>query len=141
MIKKIIKEVNETIEVIADIKLRLESVGGPVAVRALGEELIREAHRSLSILDKHIVDIKRILIFGSPSTRRTAIEPDRDDEGYTGKAYYYLHTNKSIIRKPVFVVDSLGAEEYFSGGFVVKYWLITNDREYEAMMKEAKELK
>lgn len=143
MILKIIKEVNETIQVIANIKLRLESVGGPVAVTPAGKEMITKAHRSLSVLSNHIADIKKILILGSPSKRRTTIEDEGyiDDEGYKGeKAYYYLHTSGSVIRKTTFVVDSLGAEEYFSGGFVVEYWLITNNKEYEEMMEEVKQM-
>lgn len=37
-------------------------------------------------------------------------------------AYYYLHANGEIIRKPAIVVDPVGPREYFSGPFVQKWW-------------------
>lgn len=36
--------------------------------------------------------------------------------------YWYQHKNGERIFKPAFVVDSIGARDYFDSPFVVKYW-------------------
>jgi len=36
--------------------------------------------------------------------------------------YYYMHVNGTVIPKVDFVVDSLGAADYFDSPFVMFYW-------------------
>lgn len=57
--------------------------------------------------------------------------------------YYYLHTNGTLISKPVFTVETYTTpEEYFDSDFVVKYWKIDldNKTQIELMLKEVKKL-
>jgi len=54
--------------------------------------------------------------------------------------YVYLHTNGELITKNPWVVDSMGASEYFDSSFVVKYWLVKNDEELEGVKKQAVKL-
>lgn len=52
--------------------------------------------------------------------------------------YYYLHSNSQIIWKPKIVVEM--DPEYFNSDMVVKYWKVENEKDYNKMIKEAKEL-
>lgn len=57
------------------------------------------------------------------------------------KTYYYLHTNGQLIEKNAYVVDSLGPDEYFEGGFVVKWWVVNTKEEFERVEEEADKLR
>lgn len=54
--------------------------------------------------------------------------------------YYYLHINGQLIYKNAFSVDSIGASEYFEGGFVKKYWKLKTREDVDIMLSEAIEL-
>ena len=55
------------------------------------------------------------------------------------EGYYYLHTNGSLIWKNSIVVES--DPLYFVSTFVVKYWKIDNNDEYNLMLEEIKDIK
>ena len=52
--------------------------------------------------------------------------------------YYYLHTNGQIIWKAAMVVDCDPC--YFDSPFVVKYWRVRNEMEFDKMKVEAKDI-
>ncbi len=52
--------------------------------------------------------------------------------------YYYLHVNSNIIWKPKIVVEM--DESLFDSPYVVKYWKVETEMEYEKMKIEAKQL-
>jgi len=55
--------------------------------------------------------------------------------------YYYLHSGGGMVWKPIAVMTNTTASEYFDSPFVVKYWLIKTEEEYEKMMEEVDQLK
>lgn len=57
------------------------------------------------------------------------------------KGYYYLHTNGELIFKVAYVVDNLGATDYFDSPFVRRYWRISTEEQYNQMMQEVEKLK
>lgn len=52
--------------------------------------------------------------------------------------YYYLHVNSNIIWKSKIVAEA--DESYFDSPYVVKYWKVETETDYENMKIEAKEL-
>lgn len=52
--------------------------------------------------------------------------------------YYYLHVNSSIIWKPKLVVEM--DKSFFDSPYVVKYWKVETEMDYENMKIEAKKL-
>lgn len=55
--------------------------------------------------------------------------------------YYYLHENGVLIKKAAVVVDSLGADIYFEGSFVLKYWKAYSEKDVEQIEREALEIR
>lgn len=55
--------------------------------------------------------------------------------------YYYLHKNGGMVFKPKIVMLNDSVSEYFNSPFVVKYWTIETEEEYEKMMEEVEDLK
>ena len=52
--------------------------------------------------------------------------------------YYYLHVNERIIWKPKIVVEM--DPQYFNSDMVVKVWKVENEKEYNQMKIESKQL-
>jgi hypothetical protein len=55
--------------------------------------------------------------------------------------YYYLHRNGGMVFKPKVVMTNIEKSEYFDSPFVVKFWYIETEEEYEKMMEEVNKLK
>ena len=54
--------------------------------------------------------------------------------------YVYLHVNGDVIGKSAYVVESDGAENYFEGDLVVKYWDINTPKDFTKMAIESMKL-
>ncbi len=50
--------------------------------------------------------------------------------------YVYLHENGSLIRKTDFVVESLGAWDYFDSDFVQNWWWFKTNEAAEKFIRD-----